>query len=30
MTLTKDDFIMPTFRKAGKGANFPFFFFQKI
>ena len=29
MTLTKDDFIMPKFRKAGKGANFPFFSFKK-
>ena len=30
MTLTKDDFVMPKFREAGKGANFPFFLFQKI
>ena len=28
ITLRKDDFIMPKFRKAGKGANFDFLFFQ--
>ena len=28
ITLRKDDFIMPKFRKAGKGANFDFFSFQ--